>query len=305
MPRSIPILFAAALLWLSAPLRGETADGRALFEAGAFSEAREAFLGRLEGDPTDPEALYYLGRLTPENARSQTYFRQLLEAHPAHPLADDALLELAEGTYAGSSGRYIRARGLYRRLVASYPGSPLVPRALCRIGATFLVTRQPDSARVAFERVVAKYPQSEVALHARRGLIESLELLGDSTRARAVASALTPAEADSPGLDTRASVAPVESEGPSEPRGRATPASDPYWVQVGAFRRAENVRAICTRLSGKGYRTRTLAAGARSIQIVYAGPYRDRASAEADLDRIQSSEHIQCKVVSRPLEDFR
>ena len=62
----------------------------ALFEAGRFDAAKAAFERRLETRPNDPEALYYLGRLSSSGALSRRFFERLLVVHPKHALADDS-----------------------------------------------------------------------------------------------------------------------------------------------------------------------------------------------------------------------
>jgi outer membrane protein assembly factor BamD (BamD/ComL family) len=56
------------------------------------------------------------------------------------------------------------AIGLYRRILAEYPGSPQNYKAQFLIGFVFSEELDmPDSARVAYERVIQDYPQSEFA----------------------------------------------------------------------------------------------------------------------------------------------
>ena len=149
------------------------ADPFALFEAGRFDAAKAAFERRLETRPNDPEALYYLGRLSSSGALSRRFFERLLVVHSKHALADDALFELAEADYGGGQGLYITARRRYRRLLSSHPESPLAPRAHYRVGLTFLITRKPDSAAVAFRAVLDRFPTSDVRALAHLGIVDA------------------------------------------------------------------------------------------------------------------------------------
>jgi tetratricopeptide (TPR) repeat protein len=148
------ISFLCFLAFPGIPLRSEPADPVALFRDGQFDRAREAFARRLSAEPDNPEALYYLGRLTLEGAKSREYFVRLLKTHPGHELADDALFELAEADYAGPSGRYFSAENRYGKLLNEYGGSPLAPLAHYRLGSVYLMTQRPDAALAEFQTVL-------------------------------------------------------------------------------------------------------------------------------------------------------
>ena len=64
------------------PLNSEPADPVTLFRNGQFDRAKEEFARRLGAEPDNPEALYYMGRLTMQGAKSREYFVRLLEIHP-------------------------------------------------------------------------------------------------------------------------------------------------------------------------------------------------------------------------------
>ncbi len=164
MPILATFLLSASLL---------QADPFALFEAGRYEAARLAFEHRLAVRANDPEALYFLGRLSRSGAESKGFFNKLLATHPDHERADDALFELAEADYGGGQGLYVTARRRYRRLLSSYPDSPLAPRAYYRVGLTFLITHMPDSAALAFRAVLDGFPTSDVRPLAHLGLVDT------------------------------------------------------------------------------------------------------------------------------------
>jgi len=296
--------FAGHLFLLAASIQAKPDDPVAMFRAGRFDEARAGFQKRLSGRPDDPEALYYLGRLTPQGAKSQVYFERLLKAYPGHDLADDALFEVAEAAYAGPSGRYIHARTLYRQLLTAYPDSPLAPRALYRIGTTFLVTRQPDSAAVVFRRILDGFPDSEMVAYARLGRVEADAQKGHTAEALLGAEALL---ASDPGPLRKELLRQISSLrktlGRSDRRdeqARPLEETSRLWVRVGAFRKVDNLRALSARLNRAGFRTETVRTRTDGLYFLFAGPYSDGETADRVRRRIETQEEITCRVVERP-----
>jgi len=216
-----------------------SSDPVRLFHEGRLEAARGRFAERLTERPDDPEALYYLGRLTQSAGEGRRFFQRLLATHPTHDLADDALFELAEADYADPLGLYLTARRNYRRLIADYPLSPMVPLSLYRIGRTYLVAGHVDSAARHFRRVIAEFPASPARSRAERGLAESEGAAGQRHLARARVESLAVAGR---GRTTEGSPAPSVDRR--------------YWVQVGAFENGSNARRLAQRLDRAGYRLR-------------------------------------------------
>lgn len=296
--------FLGSLFLRAVAIQAEPGDPVAMFRAGRFDEARAGFVTRLAERPDDPEALYYLGRLTPEGAKSQAYFERLLKAYPDHDLADDALLELAEVAYAGPSGRYIHARTLYRQLLTAYPDSPLTPRALYRIGTTFLVTRQPDSAVVAFRTILDRFPESAMIAYARLGIVEADVQKGHTEEALKGAEALLASDPGPLREDILRQVSSLRKALGRSDRydGRARPSAEAprFWVRVGAFRNVDNLRRLSARLNKAGFQTEEARTGTDGLHFLFAGPYSDGETADRARRRIETQEGITCKVVERP-----
>lgn len=173
-------VFIMCIFLLGIPCLVEAGDEDpvVLFQKGLYEEARLRFLDRLPAHPDDPEALYYLGRLSSEAALSKRYFERLLKVDSNHKLAKYALFELVEGEYSGPASLYLTARSRYRAFLNRYPKSELVSKALYRIGLTYLVARYPDSANVFFKRVMRQFPDSEVMPYVRLGEDEADAQIG-------------------------------------------------------------------------------------------------------------------------------
>jgi tetratricopeptide (TPR) repeat protein len=283
---------------------GAEEDPASLFRAGRYDEARVAFAERLSQVPDDPEALYYMGRLVREGAKARGYFERLLEVHPDHDLADEALYELAEGDYAGPQGLYLRARRRYERLLESHPESPLAPRARYRIGLIHLVLRHPDSAAVAFQVLLERSPSSEMAPFARLGSAESYAQMG--RRAEALEAAQAVLQGGPSPVAERAQEL-IESLSGTEPGGQAVrgpgarkPETGRFWVQVGAFRNVKNIRTLAARLEKAGYRVREEAVPGGDLRLLLVGPYSDRAGADGARERILATVDLRGRVIERP-----
>ncbi len=269
------------LIFLGLPaisLRSETADPVALFRDGQFDRAKAVFTRALNAEPDNPVALYYLGRLTREGAKSREYFKRLLKSHPGHELADDALFELAEADYAGPSGRYFRAADRYKRLLNEYRSSPLASLSRHRLGCVYLNTRRPDSALVVFQNVLDADPRSEIALHARLGRIEALVMAGRTREAEREAGALA-AGRPPPVISTRLAELNERLKG-RKPARR-------IWVRVGVFGVGENLRRLSGRLAQAGLPVREEAAKVAGMRVLLVGPFPDRTSAEMQMPRVK------------------
>ncbi len=278
-------LWEARWVWVLLCLRGTVwGDGEdpvALFQRGEYEAARIGFRQVAAARPDDPVALYYLGRLTADFARSRAYFEAVVKRHPKHDLADDALFELAEAVYAGPMDRYEAARAMYRRLLAEYPVSSLTDRAHYRIGLTFLAAAAPDSALVSLRRADLS---SEAGPLAGLAIIEALTLKGNQTAALAEAQGLLAKApvAIRPTLEAR-----IRTLGGAEGTVGTTAADPPHeqvpnraWgVQVGAFRNQGNALRMRDRLRASGFSARVERRENRDWLFVVVGPYANREAA--------------------------
>jgi tetratricopeptide (TPR) repeat protein len=273
------------------------ADLARLVETGRFEAAREECLRRLGSDPDAPEALYYMGRLSADGASARRHFERLLEAHPGHALADSARMEMAELTFAGPYGLYRQARGRYLEVLARNPVGPHAALALCRIGQTYLIGGNPDSARTYFTRSLEHDPHSSAGGLARMGLVQADLQAGDSSAAAARMAALGEAGAGAVFGDLARKLAADNAAGE---RVAATRKPRQAWIQVGAFRVAAYAQRLVTQLASLGIAAEAVAAPGRGLHLVFAGPYPDRASAGRALERIRQETDIRGYIVNRP-----
>ena len=286
------VSFVIFLCLPAIPLHSDdTADPVALFRDGRFDRAKVAFTQVLNAEPENPVALYYLGRLTPEGAKSRGYFRCLLKSHPRHELADDALFELAEADYAGPSGRYFRAENRYKRLLNEYGSSPLVPLTRFRLGCVYISTQRPDSALSVFQSIIDATPQAAIAPHARLGRIEALVLASRTSQAEQEADALGAGGAP-PAVRARLAVL-KELLKSRDSAGR-------IWVRVGVFGSGERLRRTSGRLVRAGFPVRDEAAIVPGLRVLLVGPFPDRAAAEARKPRVEKEAGVaHCVIVER------
>ncbi|MDE3258513.1 MAG: tetratricopeptide repeat protein [Gemmatimonadota bacterium] len=273
------------------PLHSDTVDPVALFRDGRFDRAKVAFTRVLNAEPENPVALYYLGRLTPEGAKSRGYFRRLLKSHPRHELADDAQFELAEADYAGPSGRYYRAANRYKRLLDEYGSSPLVPLTRYRLGCVYISTQRPDSALSVFQSIIDASPHAGIAPHARLGRIEALVLARRTREAKREADALV-ADSPPPAVAARLAVLRELLKG-RDSAGRV-------WVRVGVFGSGDSLRRASGRLVRAGFPVVDEAAKVTGFRVLLVGPFPDRSAAEAQKPRVEKEAGVaHCVVVER------
>jgi len=272
-------------------------DLEALFLAGRFDDVRDACRQRLQTDPDAPEALYYMGRLSPEGGPARSCFERLLAAHPSHHLADDARMALAELAFAGPYGLYRKARNRYRALVGAHANGPHTALALCRIGQTYLIQGATDSARSYFTRCLDHDPRSAAASLARFGLAQADLQAGDSNAAAARVSA---PDAGVSELLRQAFLRRLSLAGRNGGVGGAAQAvARQVWIQVGAFRVPGNATSLAQRLKETGIEAEVVAAPGRGLHLVFAGPFPDRGAAREALDRIQREVDIQGRILYR------
>ena len=303
------LLLIAAAVPLALVLEGHLTDASAqaaddpvaLFQAARFKEARSAFLRRLEATPDDPEALYYLGQLVSEAAQSRRFLERLIQRHPAHRLAQDAAFDLAEADYADPAGRYLSARRRYRAFLQAHPESRLVPNALYRIGLTHLVVHEPDSAAMAFDEAVERFPQSDVAPHAKLGRIQAHVQQGETAEALSAARALLTDGAGPMAEAARSLIADLGKREPSvaegDPGDPRRTARGRFWVQVGAFRGLVNLQSLSARLMKADFQVSVEERG--DLKVLFVGPYPSRGEAEKAESLIEKEEGLRCSVKER------
>lgn len=132
------------LLALSLPLLAQSPEG-------LKSEAGEELLQGIRLKKSDlPAALAALNRAA---------------AAKNFPLKEYALLEIGEAYY--EAGQYPQAAEAYRKMIALFPTSLLVPRAKLMIGKSWLKAEKYPEAIKAFRALVDNFPDSPEAPEAR------------------------------------------------------------------------------------------------------------------------------------------
>jgi TolA-binding protein len=273
------------------------ADAKALFDAGNFDDARTAFEALLQENPNDAVALYYLGRLTPDGAKSKAYFQQLVNKHAEHDLADDALFELVEVDFA--QGLYLTARRKYRVLLSQYPKTNQVGMAHYRIGLTFLAMNQGDSALAAFDATQVFLADEPARNHARLGRLEALLQMGQKMAALQEAKLwLTEGVGELDG-EVRSFIAKIAPDDVAVVE--AVDPTDGFWIQVAAFGSQEGALALKVRLEKTGYQVDLGGKSNSKLIFVFVGNYSTRDVAERDKKRIleQFKDVRDCKVIER------
>lgn len=134
-PATVPPATAGATA--SSPMvgTGPDADESAGYDA-AFARVRardfaaaeselKTFISRYPNSSLKPNAWYWLGEVylaQQKNTESQAAFMRVVEDHPRHAKAADALYKL--GVLSGRTGDEARARELMQRVVQEYPQAP-------------------------------------------------------------------------------------------------------------------------------------------------------------------------------------
>jgi len=272
-------------------------DAKALFDTGRFDEARTAFETLLQENPNDPVALYYLGRLTPDGAKSKAYLQQLVNKHADHELADDACFELAEVDFA--QGLYVTARRKYRALLSQYPQTNQAGMAHYRIGLTFLAMNQGDSALVVFDDSQVFLADESAKNHARLGRLEALLQIGQKADALQEAKLwLTEGIGELEG-EVHTFIARIAPDVVNVVAQANV--TDGFWIQVAAFGSQEGALALKDRLENRGYRVDVGGKSNSKLMFVFVGHYATRDVAERDKKRIldQFKDVRDCKVIER------
>lgn len=95
-------------------------------------------------------------------------FQLFLELHGQSSLAANAQYWIGECQYR--TGRYRDALKSFYDVVSNYPLSPKLPASTLKLGQTYVKLRDPEKARLMFDRVVDQYPDSAEAEVARKAL---------------------------------------------------------------------------------------------------------------------------------------
>ncbi len=101
-------------------------------------------------------------------AAAMAGFQLFIELHGQSALAANAQYWIGECQYR--MGRYREALKSFYDVVSNYPLSPKVAASTLKLGQTYAKLRDPEKARLMFDRVVDQYPDSSEAEVARKAL---------------------------------------------------------------------------------------------------------------------------------------
>jgi hypothetical protein len=259
-----PVALAALLLLPANPITAQEdprlVDALRLAQEGRSDSARARVNQLLQGtSPTDtlyPQMLYTLGLVSGNVAEMRRLYSRVVVEHPLSSWADDALYRLALLDYAG--GSFTDANRQFEQLGADYPDSPLIGAASEWAARGYFDQKKP---RDGCRWLTLGLPRTgdDVELKNR------LEFLNGRCAALAADTAPVPAES------TRAATAAKKSG---------------YAVQIAAVNTqaaADKLLADLKAASIPGY---LLPAG--SLLKVRAGPFADRAAADAAREKLKA-----------------
>jgi tol-pal system protein YbgF len=122
---------------------------------------------------TDPKAAYnacYKLFKEGQNEKAREEFQKFLKQHPKTPYSGSAQFWIAETWYVDD--RYEKAIVEYEKVIKGFPTSEKVPHALLKQGMSFQKLGDDGSAKIVYQQIIKKYPQTQQAKVARARLSE-------------------------------------------------------------------------------------------------------------------------------------
>ena len=122
---------------------------------------------------TDPKAAYddcYKLFKDGQNEKARQEFQKFLKQHPKTPYSGSAQFWIAETWYVDD--KYEKAIVEYEKVIKGFPTSEKVPHALLKQGISFQKLGDDGSAKIVYQQIVKKYPQTQQAKVARARLSE-------------------------------------------------------------------------------------------------------------------------------------
>jgi tol-pal system protein YbgF len=134
----------------------------------------EATAGEPSAEPnTDPKTAYnacYKLFKEGQNAKAREEFQKFLKQHPKTPYSGSAQFWIAETWYVDD--KYEKAIVEYEKVIKGFPTSEKVPHALLKQGMSFQKLGDDGSAKIVYQQIMKKYPQTQQAKVARSRLSE-------------------------------------------------------------------------------------------------------------------------------------
>ena len=122
---------------------------------------------------TDPKAAYnacYKLFKEGQNEKARQEFQKFLKQHPKTPYSGSAQFWIAETWYVDD--KYEKAIVEYEKVIKGFPTSDKVPHALLKQGMSFQKLGDDGSAKIVYQQIMKKYPQTQQAKVARARLSE-------------------------------------------------------------------------------------------------------------------------------------
>jgi hypothetical protein len=187
----------------------------------------------------------------------------------------------------------------FRRLAVLYPSGQFTPDAILRLAQSSFAMGDEDGARSYVSTLSRDYPRSEARQEAEAWLAEAgpLPPAGD-TPTRATTAAVggmtgsdEPAETDPPSGDLAEGTPVADPTDPEEPEAQnETPgeavAVMNYYVQLGAFAEEERAVALSEEVRAEGVDARVVSVEGSRFTHVRVGRFADRAAAVELLEEL-------------------
>lgn len=175
-------LAAAMVVSLVGCVGVDRQQGVLAYERGDYAEARTRFTRVVQAHPGDWKANYHLGlmALSEGNADdARVYLEQAYavraDGPPTHPQTPEVVDALAEAIYL--QGDYIQLYGFCSEAARQYG----TVRDHVRTGKYLMLTGDPDSALMAFDKARRLAPAGDASAHV--ALADLFEQVGDEDRA--------------------------------------------------------------------------------------------------------------------------
>jgi tol-pal system protein YbgF len=105
-----------------------------------------------------------------QNAKAREEFQKFLKQYPKTPYSGSAQFWIAETWYVDD--KYEKAIVEYEKVIKGFPTNDKVPHALLKQGMSFQKLGDDGSARIVYQQILKKYPQTQQAKVARVRLSE-------------------------------------------------------------------------------------------------------------------------------------
>lgn len=310
-----PVLVVTALLLCaSAPLRlSAQSDPRllgavGLAQQGQGDSARAAVTRILDATPaTDPlyaEALYTLGRIAPNTTEMEKDMRRVAVEFASSQWADNALLQLAQLSYA--AGDLAATERSLEHLRADYPTTDVLAAASLWAARAYFTQGNTVSGCDWLKAGIGAAGNDIELLNQLQFLNGRCQGVSDTTARRAdttsadtthpaaPAPAPTPRPAAAPRPDTAKAVTP-----PAPKPAAAAPAGPVYSVQVASLGTSAQATSVAEMLGRDGFTPHVVKDSTGAFKV-RAGKFATRAEADAYARKLRSKYGPVFVVEERP-----